>query len=53
MEVQPVEDEGELRSMRPCDSFPMPIVLPVVRSCNVTELSEKVIKRLRCHESTY
>ena len=47
MEVQAVEDEGELRNKRPCDSHPMPIVLPILRSCNMTELSEKVIKQLR------
>ena len=47
MEVQAVEDEGELRRKRPCDSRPMPIVLPGLRSCNVIELSEKVIKQLR------
>ena len=47
MEVQAVEDEGELRRKRPCDSRPLPIVLPVLRSCNVTELLEKVIKQLR------
>ena len=47
MEVQAVEDEGELRNKRPCDSHPMLIVLPILRSCNMTELSEKVIKQLR------
>ena len=47
MEVQVVEDEGKLRRKRPCDSRPMPIVIHVLRSCNVTELSEKVIKQLR------
>ena len=47
MEVQAVENEGVLRRMRPCDSRPMPIVLPVLRSCNVTKLSERVIKQLR------
>ena len=46
MEVQTVEDEGELRRKRPCDSRPMPIILLVLRSCNVTKLSEKVIKQL-------
>ena len=30
MEVQAVEDEGELRRKRSCDSRPMPIVLPVL-----------------------
>ena len=45
MEVQAVEDE--LRRKRPCDSRLMPIVLPVLRSCNVTKLSENVIKQLR------
>ena len=44
MEVQAVEDE--LRRKRPCDSRLMPIVLPVLRSCNVTKLSENVIKQL-------
>ena len=47
MEVPVMEDEGELRRKRPCDSRPMPIVLPVLWSCNVTELSENVIKQLR------
>ena len=47
MEVQAMEDEGELRRKRPMDSRPMPIVLPVLQSYNVTELSEKVIKQLR------
>ena len=47
MEVKAVEDEGELRRKRRCDSRPMSIVLLVLRSCNVTELSEKVIKQLR------
>ena len=47
MEVQTVEDEGELRRKRPCDSLPMPIVLPILRFFNVIELSEKVIKQLR------
>ena len=47
MEVQAVEDEGELRRKRLCDSRPMPIVFPVLRSCNVIELSKKVIKQLR------
>ena len=46
MEVQAVEDEGELRRKRLCDSRPMPIVFLVLRSCNVIELSEKVIKQL-------
>ena len=46
MEVQVVEDEGELRRKRSCDSHPMPIVL-VLRSCNVIELLEKIIKLLR------
>ena len=41
MEVQVVEDKGELRRKRPCDSRPMPIVLPVLQSWNVTELSQK------------
>ena len=44
MEVQAMEDEGELRIKRPCDSCPMPIVLPILRSCNGIELSEKIIK---------
>ena len=47
MEVQAMEDKGELRRKRSCDSRPMPIVLPVLRSYNVTELLEKVIKHLR------
>ena len=47
MEVQAVEDEGELRRKRLYDSRPMPTVFPVLRSCNVIELSEKVIKQLR------
>ena len=40
MEVQAVEDEGELRRKSPCDSCPMPIVLLVLRCYNV-------IKQLR------
>ena len=47
MEVQAMEDEGKLGRKRPCDSRPMPIVIPVLWFCNVTELSEKVIKQLR------
>ena len=47
MEMQATEDEGKLRRKRPCDSRPMPIVLPILWSCNVTKFSEKVIKRLR------
>ena len=47
MEVQAVEDEGELRRKRPCDSCPMLIVLSILWSYKVTELSEKVIKQLR------
>ena len=37
--MQTAGDESEVR--------PMPIVFPVLRSCNVTNLSEKVIKQLR------
>ena len=46
MEVHAVKDEGELRRKRPCDSRPMPIVLLILRSCNVTEVSEKISKQL-------
>ena len=42
-----MEDKGELRRKRSCDSRLMPIILPVLRSYNVTELSEKVIKQLK------
>ena len=47
MDVEAMEDESELRRKRPCDSRPMPIALPILRSCNVTELSKKEIKQLR------
>ena len=42
MEVQAMEQRGELRRKRPCDSCPMAIVFPVLRSYKVTELCEKV-----------
>ena len=51
MEVHAVEDEGELRRKRLCDSRLMAIIFPVLRSCNVIELSEKVIKQLRLQVS--
>ena len=47
MEVQTVEDKGELRWKRPWNSRPMLIVLPVLRSYNVIELSKKLIKQSR------
>ena len=47
MEVQTVEDKGELRWKRPWNSRPMSIVLSVLRSYNVIELSKKLIKQSR------
>ena len=44
MEMQAVEDEGELRRKRPSDSCPMPIVFPVFQSCRVIRKGNQTIK---------